>query len=109
MQMKMSAALYAMLESDCHTLCRAGGVEPEAVTTRAAAWAWFHRVVFQRGMSDRHPHFRDGGQRFLPFDQEGEDDPRINGNPYLGRFYEVEDLNDTHIWTALKRVFPNAR
>ena len=106
--MKMSGELFTMMKSDCETICQALGTSAKAINNIPDAWSVFHKAVFQRGMSDNHPHFKNGGTRFLPFDQEGEDDPRINGNPYLGRFYELEDLNDDHIRTALKRVFPNA-
>ena len=106
--MKMSKELFEMMQADCMVVCKALGTSTKAINNVPDAWSVFHKVVFQRGMSDKHPHFKNGGVRFLPFDQEAEDDPRIKGNPYLGRFYELENLNDDHIRTALKRVFPNA-
>ena len=106
--MKMSNQLFEMLKSDCEVVCSAYDLLTEDIKTKAGAWDVFHAVCFQRNMSDKHPHFKNGGTRYLPFDQEGEDNPNINGGPYLGRFYEVEDLNDSHIATALKRIMPNA-
>ena len=106
--MKMSKELFEMLKSDCETLLECLKFTADEIDNTGDAWAVFGKVCFQRNMSDNHPHFKNGGMRFLPFDQEAEDDPRINGGPYLGRFYELEDLDDTHIKTALKRIMPNA-
>jgi len=105
--MKISPALYNMLKNDCEAVCSAYDLDTASIKSRADAWNIFRGVCFHRNSDDTHPSFQNGN-RILPFDQEASDNPKINGAPYLGRFYELEDLNDNHIKTALKRIMPNA-
>lgn len=107
--MKMSRALYDELASDIRELLsvtRPDGLRE--VPTTGEMWALFNRVMLERMNDDTHPMWRRNGgprTRLLAFWSRNGESKEMQGNDHwLNRFYVGEDLNDSHIETALKRI-----
>lgn len=103
--MRMSTALFCRLQNDCLRVCEVQGIAPASVTHIADAWRVFHKVCGDRTYDDTHPGFASGKWTRVLEKQDGH---------YIDRFYRGsgeggEDLNDNHIETALRRIFPNAK
>lgn len=104
--MKMSKPLFDRLKSDCEAVVKHYGVTLESIKNYSDIWAVFRTVCRHRSYDDRHYIFTDlGHQRIL----EPTHVFQTHGKKYLDLFYKDEDLNDSHIETALKKIFPNAR
>lgn len=102
--MKISKQLYTELKTDMETMAQANGLSLGSLDI-AGLWLCFNRVTFDRMNDDTHPSFLNGRKRILPFwSRNGESKDIQGNNHWLNRFYEGEDLNDTHIATALKKI-----
>lgn len=108
--MKMSPALYSDLQSDMIAVAkrqREKGHLPEFV--QKDMWNLFHMVMFDRNNDDNHPSYsaKEGRRvRVLPFwSRNGESKDMQGNDTWLNRFYNEEDLNDSHIETALKKIY----
>lgn len=100
--MKMSASTFNQLKADCKAVVAARSIDTSAMNS-ADAWAIFNFVWFERTYDDIHPSFTTNPDRVRVLDKIGDDDYR-----HLDLFYRTEDLNDDHIRTALKKIFPKA-
>lgn len=99
--MKMSPTLFASLEADCVTICETLDMQPANFYEAGTVWDIFHKIMRDRTYSNDHPGYVSGKwTRALPQTFE-------SGNSFLDQFYKVEDLDDSHIATALRRIFPN--
>ena len=102
--MKMSKPLYNRLKSDCMAVIAHHSLPLNAIDTGAKAWQVFHAVSFDRSYNDEHPAFAKRVKtRILPCTLDAGSDRR-----FIDLFYRDEGLHDTHIKTALKRIFPHA-
>lgn len=106
--MKMSRNLFLQLRADCARVADYEGKSLEWYTTMRAAWDTFHRINRDRSYDDTHPGYVQGvWTRVLVCN-------RAPGNPWIDQFYKRpdeggEDLNDDHIETALRMIFPNLK
>lgn len=106
-KMKMSVTLYTDLKNDCETILKLGTFlndvfKPDNIS---GLWRMFNVIMFQRNNDDTHPGFQNGTPRILPFWSRNGETQEIQGNDtWLNRFYVDEDLNDSHIQTALKKI-----
>lgn len=107
--MKMSRALYEELRADVRevlSVTRPDGVKHEPST--GEMWQLFNRVMLERMNDDGHPTWKHNGgptTRLLSFwSRNGETRAEQGNDHWLNRFYQEEDLNDSHIETALKRI-----
>lgn len=109
--MKMSQTLFDELLVDCKAYLaytRPDGIQE--VPSVSAMWGLFHAVMFDRMQDDNHPAWRSNGGnkvRVLPFWSRNGATSRDAQEPndhWLNRFYREEDLNDSHIETALKKI-----
>ncbi len=104
--MKMSLALFQDLENDVKAVMayhrEKGYTKPY---TASDMWGIFNTVMFDRMNDDSHPAFSNGWNRLLPFWSRNGETKAMQGNDHwLNRFYVEEDLNDSHITTALNRI-----
>ena len=107
--MKMSKKLFEELLADCKAYVaytRPDGLKE--VPSISAMWGLFTAIQFDRTQDDKHPAYRcNGGTkvRVLPFWSRNGEPKEMQGNDHwLNRFYVEENLNDTHIETALKKI-----
>lgn len=105
--MKMSLALFQDLENDVKALMqeyRESGYHP--AFTDSDMWGMFHTIMFDRMNDDNHPAFTTGNRkRKFPFWSRNGETRDMQGNDHwLNRFYKEEDLDDSHIRTALMRI-----
>ena len=103
--MKMSKKLYDDLFHDCQVMFHARKLENQNKPSNQEMWALFNHVMFDRMNDDSHPAYAKGHVRVLPFwSRDGESRAEQGNDHWLNRFYIEEDLNDSHIETALKRI-----
>lgn len=93
--MKMSQELYDALAADIQEVSEVWSVELDEETPASSLWHMFHQVMRDRSYDDEHPGFSQGQwTRILDYQDRF----------WLDRFYEAEDLNDSHILTALRKI-----
>ena len=93
--MKMRDKDFKELKADCERICKFYSFWPK---TPPQAWRVFASVWKNRGFDDTHPAFAQGiWNRVLPYTGRG-----------VSHYYDTLGLNDDHIRTALKRIFPDA-
>ncbi len=98
--MKMSKARFESLKADCAIVTKAVFyVDPEDVKSAADAWFIYHRINFHRSYPDDHLSLRATARILEP--------SHVDGPSWIHEMYDAEDLNDDHIKTALRRIFPN--
>ena len=105
--MKMSNALYEELKADIITLAKFHvSLGYTKRYSQSDMWKLFHSVSFDRMYDDSHPAFVNGRHRILPFWSRNGEPIAMRGNDHwLNRFYDEEDLNDTHIQSALNKIY----
>lgn len=100
--MKMSQALFSELKNDI-TIVAARLNAP--MITNSDMWNLFHKVQFDRCNDDSHPAFQRGRARILSFwSKHGESQAMQGNDNWLNRFYNDENLDDSHILTALRKI-----
>lgn len=105
--MKMSIALFKELENDVKVVMSNHREKGYTLPfTDSDMWVMFNTVMFDRMNDDSHPAFVQNVRvRQLPFWSRNGETRDMQGNDnWLNRFYVEEDLDDSHIRTALMRI-----
>ena len=103
--MKMSKELYAELKTDIEAWAGLRGRDVKGASL-GEMWSLFYFVMRDRNNDDSHPAFVSGQwTRGVPFWSRNGENKAMQGNDtWLNRFYAEEDLNDSHIATALRKI-----
>lgn len=106
--MKMSIGLFNELENDVRAVLKSHRDKGDNTPLeRKHMWLFFNTIMFDRMNDDSHPAFASANprKRVLPFWSKNGETRDMQGNDHwLNRFYKDEDLNDSHITTALNRI-----
>ena len=103
--MKMSDSLYKELKADIQVWAKLRDRDIKGASL-GEMWNLFHFVMRDRNNDDSHPAFTTRQwTRGVPFWSRNGENKAMQGNDtWLNRFYAEEDLNDSHIATALRKI-----